>query len=94
MYDFYSICDELGILAWSELIFSDTVYPVNDFLLESIEPEVRQNVRRVNRHPSNVQWAGGNEIEGIVLGSGSTQYLDEVCRLYQNEPVYPNSRLS
>ena len=83
IYDFYSLCDELGILAWSELIFSDTVYPINDFLLESIEPEVRQNVRRVNRHPSNVQWAGGNEIEGIVTGTAETlpdgqRYLNEV----------------
>ncbi|KAK7023298.1 glycoside hydrolase family 2 protein [Favolaschia claudopus] len=79
-YDFYSLCDELGILAWSEFIFSDTLYPINDFFLESIEPEVRQNVRRVNKHPSNVQWAGGNEIEGIVTGvntsmSNGTIYL-------------------
>ncbi|KAK7000570.1 glycoside hydrolase family 2 protein [Favolaschia claudopus] len=66
-YDLYSVCDELGILVWSEFSFSDALYPLNDFLLESIEPEIRQNVRRVNRHPSNVQWAGGNEIEGIVL---------------------------
>ncbi|KAJ7750828.1 glycoside hydrolase family 2 protein [Mycena metata] len=68
VYDFYSLCDELGILAWSEFIFSDSLYPINDFFLESIEPEVRQNVRRINKHPSNVQWAGGNEIEGIVTG--------------------------
>ncbi|KAJ6574531.1 glycoside hydrolase family 2 protein [Mycena capillaripes] len=68
VYDFYSLCDELGILAWSEFIFSDSLYPINDFFLESVEPEVRQNVRRINKHPSNVQWAGGNEIEGIVTG--------------------------
>ncbi|KAF7977722.1 hypothetical protein HWV62_2782 [Athelia sp. TMB] len=92
VYDFYSACDELGILAWSELIFSDTVYPVNGFLLESIEPEVRQNVRRINRHPSNAQWAGGNEIEGIVTGSESTlsngqQILDEVSTLFGSEDL-------
>lgn len=83
VYDFYDICDELGILAWSELIFSDTLYPINDFLLQSIEPEVRQNVRRVKRNPSNAQWAGGNEIEGIVISANQTlangtHYLDEV----------------
>lgn len=43
-YDFYSACDELGIFAWSELIFSDSLYPINDFILESVDPEVRQNV--------------------------------------------------
>lgn len=71
-YDFYSVCDELGIFAWSELIFSDALYPLNDWLLDSIEPEVRQNVRRVNRHPSNAQWAGGNEVEVVILIVNST----------------------
>ncbi|KAG1751293.1 glycoside hydrolase family 2 protein [Suillus paluster] len=89
LYDFYSLCDELGILAWSELIFSDSLYPINDFLLESIEPEVRQNVRRINKHPSNVQWAGGNEIEGIVMSANTslangTHYLDEFVYLFQD----------
>ncbi|KAF9241801.1 glycoside hydrolase family 2 protein [Melanogaster broomeanus] len=89
LYDFYSLCDELGILVWSELIFSDTLYPINAFLLESVEPEVRQNVRRVNRHPSNVQWAGGNEIEGIVMNANTslangTHYLDEFVYLFQD----------
>ncbi|GLB44993.1 putative glycoside hydrolase family 2 protein [Lyophyllum shimeji] len=88
-YDFYSICDELGILAWSELIFSDALYPINDFLLENLEPEVRQNVRRVNRHPSNVQWAGGNEIEGIVTATNRSlengmHFLNEFVTLFQH----------
>lgn len=52
-------------------------------MLDNIAPEVRQNVRRTNRHPSNAQWAGGNEIEGIIeqvnvsLPNG-THYLNEV----------------
>ncbi|KAJ7739497.1 glycoside hydrolase family 2 protein [Mycena olivaceomarginata] len=71
-YNLYSLCDELGILAWSEFVFSDALYPLNDFLLESIEPEVRQNIRRINKHPSNIQWAAGNEIEVIVLFVNST----------------------
>lgn len=40
---------------------------MNDFFLESVEREVRQNVRRVKKHPSNVQWAGGNEIEPLLI---------------------------
>lgn len=77
MYDFYSLCDELGILAWSELEFSDALYPNDTLSLQNIEPEVRQNVRRVNEHPSNAQWAGGNEIEGIARSTGGF-YLDQV----------------
>ncbi|KAJ6452761.1 glycoside hydrolase family 2 protein [Mycena sanguinolenta] len=89
-YDLYSMCDELGILAWSEFGFSDALYPLNDFLLESIEPEVRQNVRRINKHPSNVQWAGGNEIEEIVLfvnssvPTGTPVYVDQFVALFQD----------
>ncbi|KAI0309749.1 glycoside hydrolase family 2 protein [Amylostereum chailletii] len=88
-YSFYSVCDELGIMAWSEFIFSDDLYPVNDWLLASVEPEVRQNVRRINKHASNVQWAGGNEIEGIVTTTNLTQangthYLNEYVTLFQD----------
>ncbi|TDL26125.1 glycoside hydrolase [Rickenella mellea] len=83
IYNFYDICDELGILAWSELIFSDNLYPTNDWLLANIQPEVEQNVRRINRHPSNAQWAGGNEIEGIATGDGG-HWLDEFVTLFQD----------
>lgn len=83
-YDFYSLCDKLGLLVWSELIFSCDLYPINEFMRETIEVEVQQNVRRINRHPSNVQWAGGNEVELIVLAANKTvpgfqKYVDEVC---------------
>ncbi|KAH7925650.1 glycoside hydrolase family 2 protein [Leucogyrophana mollusca] len=88
LYDFYAACDELGILVWSELIFSDSLYPTNDFLLASVEPEVRENVRRINRHPSNAQWAGGNEIEGMAMSVGTwgdgRRFLDEFVHLFQD----------
>ncbi|TFK44116.1 glycoside hydrolase family 2 protein [Crucibulum laeve] len=88
VYDFYSLCDELGILVWSEFIFSDALYPINDFLLETIEPGIRQNVRHINKHLSNVQWAGGNEIEGIAIWnnnslSNGTIYLNEFVFVFQ-----------
>ncbi|KAG1829652.1 glycoside hydrolase family 2 protein [Suillus variegatus] len=74
LYSFYSLCDELGILVWSELIFSDSLFPINDFLLE---------------HPSNIQWAGGNEIEDIVMAANAslangTHYLDEFVYMFQH----------
>lgn len=70
------------------------MYPINDFLLESIEPEVRQNVRRINKHPSNVQWAGGNEIEGILedavnggMLANVSHYENEACSLFLVFPL-------
>ncbi|KAI0065586.1 glycoside hydrolase family 2 protein [Artomyces pyxidatus] len=91
VYSFYSVCDELGILAWSEFIFSDDFYPLNDWLIDSVNEEVVQNVRRINKHASTAQWAGGNEIEGIVQQvaedgfPGSTHYLDEFVTLFQDD---------
>ena len=61
-YDFYNACDELGIFAWSELIFSDSLYPVNDFFLETVDPRVRQNGKRINRHPSTVMGEGNDKV--------------------------------
>ncbi|KAJ7901256.1 glycoside hydrolase family 2 protein [Mycena leptocephala] len=83
VYDFYGLCDELGILVWSEFIFSDAIYPTNDWYLESIEPEIRQNVRRVNKHPSLAQWAGSNEVELYALDYTSG-YVDQFVMLFQD----------
>ncbi|KAI0267102.1 glycoside hydrolase [Gloeopeniophorella convolvens] len=88
-YSFYDACDELGILAWSEFIFSDDLYALNDWLIDSVRTEARQNVRRVNRHASNAQWAGGNEIEGIVTQVNESavngqHYLNEYVTLFQD----------
>lgn len=82
-YSFYAFCDELGILAWSEFIFSDDAYPIKDCLLSSIKTEVQQNVRRVNKHPSVAQWSGSNEIGLLVSILNETNplgplWLDEV----------------
>jgi len=60
--DFYSVCDEQGILIWQDLMFGCGAYPVNDKLLASIEKEVTQNVKRLKHHPSVVLWAGNNEV--------------------------------
>ncbi|KAJ3809985.1 glycoside hydrolase family 2 protein [Lentinula aff. lateritia] len=89
VYAFYDLCDELGILAWSEFLFSDALSPINPFFLESVEPEIRENVRRLNRHPSVAQWAGGNEIEGIVISTNQslpngTIYLDQFVTMFQD----------
>ncbi|VDB87113.1 unnamed protein product [Peniophora sp. CBMAI 1063] len=83
-YSFYSFCDELGVLAWSEFIFSDDIYHPDDWMMSSIKTEVRQNVRRVNKHPSVAEWAGSNEIEVIMLflnQSGDPNFT----QLFQNE---------
>lgn len=63
----YDIADEMGILLWSEFEFTDATYPNNERYLAEYEAEAYYNVRRVNHHPSLALWAGGNELEAILL---------------------------
>ncbi|KAM0702473.1 hypothetical protein Q7P35_009901 [Cladosporium inversicolor] len=58
---FFDACDELGILVWHDFAFACGNYPVYASFLESVEREVRQNLRRTRSHPSLVIWAGNNE---------------------------------
>ncbi|KAI0772566.1 glycoside hydrolase family 2 protein [Irpex lacteus] len=59
--DFYELADELGILVWQDFMFGCGQYPAHDSLLESIQVEAEQNVKRLRHHPSVVIFAGNNE---------------------------------
>ncbi|KAJ7278886.1 family 2 glycoside hydrolase [Mycena rebaudengoi] len=63
----YDVADETGVLLWSEFAFSDAEYPNTAPYLRTYEAEAYYNVRRVNHHPSLALWAGGNELEAIIL---------------------------
>ncbi|EAW06662.1 beta-mannosidase mndA [Aspergillus clavatus NRRL 1] len=103
LHDFiYDLADEKGILLWSEFQFSDALYPVDDAFLENVAAEVVYNVRRVNHHPSLALWAGGNEIESLMLPmvrradhKGYAKYVGEYEKLYISlilPLVYENTR--
>lgn len=98
----YDLADERGILLWSEFQFSDAMYPVDDYFLDNVAEEVIYNVRRVNHHPSLALWAGGNEIESLMLPQtqdadpeGYPKYVAEYEKLYISlilPLVYQNTR--
>ena len=61
--EFYSICDELGIMVWQDFMFGNDWQPgTYDFKL-NIEAEAEDQVRRLRNHPSIVIWCGNNETE-------------------------------
>ncbi|XP_072144459.1 beta-mannosidase-like [Dermacentor andersoni] len=68
---FYSLADELGILVWQDLMFSVSLYPADKAFLRSVAFEVKQQVRRLQHHPSLIVWAGSNESEN--------DFVSEVC---------------
>lgn len=98
----YDLADERGVLLWSEFQFSDAMYPVDDDFLDNVAEEVVYNVRRVNHHPSLALWAGGNEIESLMLPQtqdadpeGYPKYVAEYEKLYISlilPLVYQNTR--
>lgn len=94
----YDLADEMGILLWSEFEFSDAEYPVSPDFMANYEAEAYYNVRRVNHHPSLALWAGGNELEQIILayffkpGNALLEYYERLQQELLIKCVYANSR--
>ncbi len=61
--DFYSLCDENGILVWQDFMFACAMYPGDAAFLNSVEAEVRDNVKRLRNHPCIALWCGNNEVD-------------------------------
>jgi beta-mannosidase len=62
----YDAADEFGVLIWQDFMFACANYPAYPDYLKSVNREARQNVRRLEHHPSVVLWAGNNEDYQIV----------------------------
>ena len=60
---FYELCDEAGLMIWHDLLFACAFYPGDKAFLDSVEMELRDNIRRLRNHPSIVMWNGNNEVE-------------------------------
>lgn len=98
----YDLADEMGILLWSEFEYGDALYPVNPKFLDNARQEAVYQVRRINHHPSLALWAGGNELENLMLyllnASAPDQYVrykDEYETLFLHTllpAVFSNSR--
>ena len=57
---FYDICDELGLLVWQDFMFARASYELDPAFGENIAAEVRDNVRRLRRHPCIALWCGND----------------------------------
>lgn len=59
---FYTLCDELGIMVWQDFMFACAEYPDHlEWFRALSNREVREVVRRLRYHPSIVLWCGNNE---------------------------------
>jgi len=59
--EFYTICDQMGLLVWQDFLFACAAYSEETPMRELVEAEARFNVTRLSKHPSLVLWKGCNE---------------------------------
>ncbi|MDQ4489339.1 glycoside hydrolase family 2 protein [Sinomonas sp. ASV486] len=59
--DFYSLCDEAGLLTWQDFLLACAAYSEDEPLRSEIEAEAREAVARLAAHPSLVLLNGNNE---------------------------------
>ncbi len=81
--DFYSICDQKGIMVWQEFISACGEPPTweDNVLLENIKQEAIFNLRRLSSYASLVVWCGNNEITPYE----SSLYMEVLPQLVEKE---------
>ena len=83
--EFYSICDELGIMVWQDFMFGNDWQPGTYAFKLNIEAEAEDQVRRLRNHPSIVIWSGNNETEAAMAWAPrATLSLDVKYQMWQD----------
>jgi len=83
--EFYSICDELGIMVWQDFQFGNDWQPGLYSWKENVEAESIDQVRRLRNHPSIALWSGNNETEvAIGWGERATLPADVKYQMWQD----------
>ncbi|XP_070577836.1 beta-mannosidase-like [Ptychodera flava] len=84
----YEFADEKGLLVWQDFMFATSMYPVDDVFLETVEDEIRYQVRRLMHHPSVIMWTGNSENELAIVDNrfdtepNRAQYEGDYTKLY------------
>lgn len=68
--EFYKACDENGILVWQDFMFAGSFYPADENFQKNVEREVKDQVERLQNHPSLALWCGNNEINEAIVNWG------------------------
>ncbi|WP_375180840.1 glycoside hydrolase family 2 protein [Chryseobacterium sp.] len=68
--EFYKACDENGILVWQDFMFAGSFYPSDENFQKNVELEVKDQIERIQNHPSLALWCGNNEIDEAIVNWG------------------------
>ncbi|HSP88578.1 MAG TPA: glycoside hydrolase family 2 TIM barrel-domain containing protein [Ignavibacteriaceae bacterium] len=72
--EFYSLCDQFGLLVWQDFMFACGSYPEHESFIKNIKKEITENVLNLQHHPSIAIWCGNNENEWIWYQEQKTIY--------------------
>lgn len=61
--EFYTLCDELGLMIWQDFMFGNKWMPGMYDFRENVAAEAQYQIKRLRDHPSIVLWSGNNETE-------------------------------
>ncbi len=61
--EFYSLCDELGIMIWQDFMFGNKWMPGTYDFRQNVAAEAEYQIKRLRDHPSIILWCGNNETE-------------------------------
>ncbi|OGV55901.1 MAG: hypothetical protein A2X49_07910 [Lentisphaerae bacterium GWF2_52_8] len=64
--DFYSLCDQKGLLIWQDFMFSCSLYPASKEFLASVKLEAEHQVKRLRDFACIALWCGDNENVGAM----------------------------
>jgi len=59
--EFYSACDQNGIMVWQDFMYACAMYPGDVDFLNNAAIEAKEQVSRLSSHPSIALWCGNNE---------------------------------
>jgi len=68
--DFYTLCDELGLLVWQDAMLANFDYPATESFRASLAAEVAQFLDRTQSNPCIAVFCGGSEVwqQAAMLG--------------------------
>ena len=100
--DFYSLCDELGLLVWQDAMLANFDYSVDEAFRTALAAEITQFLQRTQVNPSMAVFCGGSEVlqQAAMLGVPSdkvdaslyTEFIPELVREQRPDIVcVPNS---
>jgi len=84
--DVYDLCDELGLLVWSEIpVWQSSVETLADpqVWTSYVQPQLNATIRQHRNHPSVIIWSVANEIptdkpEGAAYIAKAVQYVHQL----------------